>query len=376
MASAEELLNGVSAPDFDGTVYCYISNRLRTVVVPSMVSILGVANDKGFKCVYFRMERWYCGSDLSEFDLRIVYKNANGQEGASPAWDVTTSGDGEYITFYWKVDSLTTKCAGSVQFIVCARKMDSEDVILQEFNTTIATATVLDGLSVVDDAGSPITAEQLALLSSAEVLSYIEAGETDICSVDFDTRAIWLGISAPILGVENDKDVHIIPFRVPRYYEGVDLSTFDICVNYENAAGAKYVGVTKVLSTSEDYILFAWLVDYAATEKAGTVRFALQLRSLDSYGNTLYELNTISASAVVLAGLENADGEGAAARASAILGVAVLGEMVLGNGSKLSAPVIELVKNVAIQLDSPEIYLSYIAKPTLSAPYIQLYEEV
>lgn len=327
MASAEELLRGFSGADLEGTVYCSISNDLRTIAVPLPVSVLGVESDRGFKRIHFRMERWYCGNDLSEFDLRIVYINARGEEGASPARAVTLSGDGESIVFYWDIPPAATKYAGTTKFIICAQKLAPDQSVAQEFNTTISSVSVLAGLKVDDDISPALTDEEAAILADVDVLSYMENEVASICNVDLDTRLIQLGKTAPVLGVENDKYVHIIPFRLPRYYEGVDLSGFDVRVNYANAAGMKHAGATKVISTSNNYILFVWLVDHTATATAGTVQFALRLRQSDEFGEIAYELNTLAASVSVLKGMDHEMSED---EQTAMLGQAMLGSMILG----------------------------------------------
>lgn len=126
--------------------------------------------------------------------------------------------------------------------------------------------------------------------------------------VDNELRIVRIAQSY-ILGVYNDKDVAVIPFQIPRYYHGNDLSTFDIRVNYLNAANVGAYSEATNVSVSSDYITFEWLLGAGVFSAAGSVTFVICMRKVGDNGLILKEYNTTRAKATVLEGLEIEDPE-------------------------------------------------------------------
>ena len=142
MATAEELLAGVS--ESDKTLV--ISNDLRTINIPSSVTTLGVESDDDVLRLKFKMPRYVSDTDLSAFSIRINYVNAKGESDAYTVSDAVVGA--QYITFSWLVGPVATAYKGNTSFIVCMKTLTSDGVIDREFNTTIATLPVLEGLEV------------------------------------------------------------------------------------------------------------------------------------------------------------------------------------------------------------------------------------
>lgn len=55
--------------------------------------------------------------------------------------------------------------------------------------------------------------------------------------IDNNLRQIIIPDGMNILGVTGDIEVKCVSFEMPRYYNGIDMSEFDIFVDYENAKG-------------------------------------------------------------------------------------------------------------------------------------------
>ena len=125
-----------------------IDNDLRTITIPSGLQIVGVESDEDVKRLNFQMPKTYGEFDLSEFDVRINYMNANNQGDVYAVTDKAVSGDN--VTFSWLVGRNALAYRGNIRFIVCLKKTDSEGVVQQEFNTTIAQLTVLEGLETTE----------------------------------------------------------------------------------------------------------------------------------------------------------------------------------------------------------------------------------
>ena len=139
MATAAELLSNVVEE------VLVIDSSLRTINIPPSVTNLGVESDDETTRLKFQMPRYNDGIDLKDFVVRINYENANGEGDIYTATDVATNDD--TITFSWLVGRRAVMYKGTVKFIVCLKKFDAE-IVIQEFNTTVATLPVLEGLEV------------------------------------------------------------------------------------------------------------------------------------------------------------------------------------------------------------------------------------
>lgn len=100
--------------------------------------------------------------------------------------------------------------------------------------------------------------------------------------IDNDLRAIAVPDRGIVAGVRGDKNVNRINFQMVRYYNGFDMSTFNVRVNYIAADGiSNYYEVTD--STVEgDMIYFTWLIDSDVTEVVGDISFVVHLFKLEN----------------------------------------------------------------------------------------------
>ena len=151
MTEAEKLLQETKSAVVAETQtedICVIDSDLRIIDIPEQFKVLGVENDKDVKAMRFRIPKTYKGTDLSAFTISVNYQNARGMKDRYIATDKKVSGD--QIEFSWTVGKTATVYRGDTRFIVCMRLTGSDGVIEKEFNTTLATMTVLEGLEVDD----------------------------------------------------------------------------------------------------------------------------------------------------------------------------------------------------------------------------------
>lgn len=143
--TAEELLKQMSAePLAEETVCCVIDPETRVIDIPAEYQLLGVESDEKVERMYFQCPKIVGDNiDLSKLALRVNFRNANDQKDQYIVDDVEISGDN--ITFSWLLSRRVTQYKGNVSFIVCAVKASGEE-ITNEWNTTLATAQVLEGL--------------------------------------------------------------------------------------------------------------------------------------------------------------------------------------------------------------------------------------
>lgn len=131
--------------------YIVINDDLRTMQIPASIALLGVESDDDVNKIPFQMPKEYCGYDLSTFEARINYMNAAGEGDVYMVQDLAVDGDDpSLMTFTWLVGRNACAYQGDVQFIVCLKKFDTNDVVTQEFNTTVYSLPVLEGLETTE----------------------------------------------------------------------------------------------------------------------------------------------------------------------------------------------------------------------------------
>lgn len=131
--------------------YIVINDDLRTMQIPSSITILGVESDDDVNKIPFQMPKEYCGFDLSTFEARINYMNNAGIGDLYIVDDLAVDGDDpSLMTFTWLVGRNACAYKGNTQFIVCLKKFDENDNVIQEFNTTVYSLPVLQGLETTE----------------------------------------------------------------------------------------------------------------------------------------------------------------------------------------------------------------------------------
>lgn len=147
--------------------YIVIDDDLRTMKIPSDIVLLGVESDDDVNKIPFQMPKEYCGFDLSTFQARINYMNANGDGDVYVVDDLAEDEDDpSMMTFTWLVGRNACAYKGDTRFIVCLKLFatDGTGTVLQEFNTTVYSLPVLEGLETV------AAVEQ----QNADIIEYLE----------------------------------------------------------------------------------------------------------------------------------------------------------------------------------------------------------
>lgn len=163
MPTATELLTTEACDDI-----LVVDLESRTITIPKTVSVLGVEADDETRILHFHLPRYYCSVDLSEFEIRVNYKNAKGE---GDMYIVTnTVVEDSLIKFDWIVGRHAFAKKGNVSFSVCCKELFG-GVVKREFNTTPATLPVLEGL----ETGESIAGEHLDIFEQLreELLSEI-----------------------------------------------------------------------------------------------------------------------------------------------------------------------------------------------------------
>ncbi len=128
--------------------------------------------------------------------------------------------------------------------------------------------------------------------------------ESQVCTIDPDTRVINVPACYKEFGVEADEKVNRIKFQCPKIVgDNIDLTTFNLYINYMNARGNYNVYLVDDVTVSGDNITFSWLLSRHVTEKSGTVNYIVCAKKSDDT-SVINEWNTKVATATVGVGLE------------------------------------------------------------------------
>lgn len=146
--TTEEALAAAQVNDAGADEVITIDNNLRTIIIPASITLLGVVSDENVQTLHFQMPKIYKGLDLSEFAIRINYMNANNAGDVYAVDDSEISG--ENIVFTWTVGRVACMYKGNTKFIVCLKKKDASGNVLKEFNTSLASLPVLEGLETTE----------------------------------------------------------------------------------------------------------------------------------------------------------------------------------------------------------------------------------
>lgn len=149
---------------------CIIDPKTREIQLPVGGLLLGVESDEKVERIVFQCPKIVGdGVDLSTLAIRINYSNANNEGSQSIAENVQEHGDN--ITFEWLLPRHVTMYKGTVNFIICAVKAENY-IISNEWNTTLAKATVLEGLEVdqveVPSDQQDVIAQLIQLINAAQ----------------------------------------------------------------------------------------------------------------------------------------------------------------------------------------------------------------
>lgn len=132
---------------------CTIDAKTRAIFVPSTIVVGGVQSDKNAERIKFSCPKIVGDNlDLSKFSVRINFENVSSVDSNVSIKDQyicdDVAVDGENVTFSWLIGRNAARYMGTVRFIVCAVKTDSDSNISVEWNTAIAEVPVLEGIEI------------------------------------------------------------------------------------------------------------------------------------------------------------------------------------------------------------------------------------
>ena len=191
MANLDEIFAAMPAATAeDDREYLVIDPVTRTISVPESERVFGVTGDELADRKYFMCPR-YVGDDLdlAGMFIRVNYRNAGGDEDGYLVEDVAVVGD--YVTFSWRLWPKVTEYKGAIQFSVCADLPNTTERKFPDWNTTMASGEVLEGLHPYDGAVEEETRDvvtQLRAETAAQTAAVEACGAEQVQAVK-DTAA-------------------------------------------------------------------------------------------------------------------------------------------------------------------------------------------
>lgn len=196
MGNARDLFNGTpgslgfSLRREEVSEYFKIDGTTRVITPPTDFKNFGVESDENSQRVWFEAPRIVGDDiDLSALNLYVNFQNANGEKDRYIVDDVENADDTIY--FSWLLNRKATRYKGTITFIVCAVGTNSKGEIETEWNTTLCTGSVLEGLEVenpeVDEPTSDLINQLVDLVrtTSEKAVADVEAAKEEaIASIE------------------------------------------------------------------------------------------------------------------------------------------------------------------------------------------------
>ena len=124
-----------------------------------------------------------------------------------------------------------------------------------------------------------------------------------IYDIDLNKRTID---TPKFLSVSKDHEAETIYFKFDRYFDYIDLTTKACVIQYTNANGDSFIYPVPYFDTetfaSESKVIIPWCIQGKATEKAGTIKFAIKWYSINEAKKLTYSFNTLVAEGQILQG--------------------------------------------------------------------------
>ena len=83
-------------------------------------------------------------------------------------------------------------------------------------------------------------------------------------------------IDSSQINISQESKSQFIPFEMPRYYDGIDLTRMAISIHFTNRDQQHAASPAVNVEYKDDKIRFAWLVDANATHIDGNLQFEIQ----------------------------------------------------------------------------------------------------
>lgn len=154
-------------------------------------------------------------------------------------------------------------------------------------------------------------AENLLNTVGDDISTFTADPETEGHIVIGKDRHITVPEELKRIAVQYDHNIETVTFDCPRYWDGHDMSTMQVYVNYlrsDSVAGSYICDSATVDESDSDIIHFDWTVSKDATLTSGKLAFLVCIKDIDEDGNEIHHWNSeLCTDLMVSAGLESGE---------------------------------------------------------------------
>lgn len=164
---------------------------------------------------------------------------------------------------------------------------DRDNEIESDCGNTLAMATAAP--LTFADGEEPETVAAYALddngwiQDDVKYVRYDEYKDNNVSTID---EHKMISLNPKQFNITQEANSQFIPFEMPRFYDGYDLTKASIMIHFVNRDRHGDYAPAVNVSYNKDRIRFAWLVDERATVVDGNLAFEIQARGTNSKGET------------------------------------------------------------------------------------------
>ena len=150
MSQAEDLLNSLIA-DSEVEEHIIIGND-RFIQVPQNLKKIAVQYDHNVRTVTFDCPRYSDGRDLSKMIISVNYLRPDGEPGLYTVKEIRIDETDETLMhFDWVIEDDVTAANGTLSFLICAKKTNSDGINENHWNTELnQEMTISKGLNCTE----------------------------------------------------------------------------------------------------------------------------------------------------------------------------------------------------------------------------------
>lgn len=142
--------------------------------------------------------------------------------------------------------------------------------------------------------------EMLATMSASdESVSYLADEEPHII-ID-GTRKIIVPNALKLIAVQGDKDIETVTFDCVRYWDGNDLSSFAIYINYILPNKAEGTYIPQNVTRFDDIFSFEWKIGKEITHTKGSLTFWIVAKLTNDYADVIKQWSSLQNSECTIA---------------------------------------------------------------------------
>lgn len=112
---------------------------------------------------------------------------------------------------------------------------------------------------------------------------YTKYHDTNYSTIDAQKG---ISMDASQVNITQETRSQFIPFKIPRYYDGMDLMDMIIQIHYQNASNHDGIAAVVNVSSSRNFITFGWLIDSSVTSGKGEVKFEITASGVNERGES------------------------------------------------------------------------------------------